>query len=58
MNSGGAGGAAFGTGRVTSLNETVLEMEVRLNRTPPPALPVTLVLASTAPKVLRKCSGR
>src|SRR5512143_810931 len=39
----GLSGGQVGSGHVTSLNETVLEMEVRLNRKPPPALPVTLV---------------
>ncbi len=50
----GLSGNRVGTGRVTILNETVLEMEVCLNRMPPPALPVTLVLALPRPKVLRR----
>ena len=50
----GLAGGRVGTGRVTSLNETALEMDVRLNRLPPPALPVTLVLALPRPKVLRR----
>jgi 16S rRNA (uracil1498-N3)-methyltransferase len=50
----GLAGGRVGTGRVTSLNETALVMEVRLNRTPPLALPVTLVLALPRPKVLRR----
>jgi RsmE family RNA methyltransferase len=50
----GLAGGRVGIGRVTGLNETVLEMEVRLDREPPPALPVTLVLALPRPKVLRR----
>jgi 16S rRNA (uracil1498-N3)-methyltransferase len=50
----GLAGGHIGTGRVTSLNEMVLEMDVRLNRAPPPALPVTLILALPRPKVLRR----
>ena len=50
----GLSGGRIGTGRVTSLNEMVLEMDVRLNRVPPPALPVTLILALPRPKVLRR----
>ena len=50
----GLAGDRVGTGRVTSLCETALEMEVRLNRTPPPPLPATLVLALPRPKVLRR----
>jgi 16S rRNA (uracil1498-N3)-methyltransferase len=50
----GLAGGRVGTGRVTSLRETALEMEVRLSWTPPPALPATLVLALPRPKVLRR----
>ena len=50
----GLAGGRIGTGRVTNLNEMVLEMDVCLNRLPPPALPVTLILALPRPKVLRR----
>jgi RsmE family RNA methyltransferase len=44
----------IGTGKVTLLSQTLLEMEVRLERTPPPTLPLTLMLALPRPKVLRR----
>jgi 16S rRNA (uracil1498-N3)-methyltransferase len=44
----------IGYGKVTLLNQTVLEMEVRLERAPPAALPMTLILALPRPKVLRR----
>lgn len=44
----------IGVGKVTLLNQTVLEMDVRLEGAPPPALPLTLVLALPRPKVLRR----
>ena len=44
----------IGAGKVELLDQTALEMDVRLTRTPPPALPVTLVLALPRPKVLRR----
>src|SRR3990172_8107402 len=44
----------IGLGRVTLLTQTVLEMEVRLERAPPPALPLILILALPRPKVLRR----
>jgi 16S rRNA (uracil1498-N3)-methyltransferase len=44
----------IGFGKVTLLNQTLLEMEVRLERAPPPALPMTLILALPRPKVLRR----
>lgn len=47
-------GGLIGTGRIVSLNETAVEMEVRFERTPPAALPVTLVLALPRPKFLRR----
>jgi RsmE family RNA methyltransferase len=50
----GLAGGRVGTGRVTGLSTEFLEMEVRLNCTPPPALPVTLVLALPRPKALRR----
>lgn len=47
-------GGWIGTGKVVVLNDAVLEMHVRLDQAPPPALPVTLVLALPRPKVLRR----
>ncbi|HEY6011011.1 MAG TPA: 16S rRNA (uracil(1498)-N(3))-methyltransferase [Nitrospirota bacterium] len=47
-------GDRIGTGEVVVLNESVLEMSVRLGQAPPPALSVTLVLAMPRPKVLRR----
>jgi RsmE family RNA methyltransferase len=44
----------IGFGKVTLLNQSVLEMEVRLERAPPAALPLTLILALPRPKVLRR----
>lgn len=44
----------LGFGKVTLLSQTVLEMEVRLERAPPAALPLTLILALPRPKVLRR----
>jgi len=47
-------GGDIGIGRVLLLTPDVLEMEVRLDRSPPPPLPVTLILALPRPKVLRR----
>ncbi len=47
-------GGGIGTGRVLLLTPDVLEMEVTLDREPPAALPVTLILALPRPKVLRR----
>jgi 16S rRNA (uracil1498-N3)-methyltransferase len=44
----------IGTGRVTRLDEQVLEMEVWFDRTPPMPLPLTLILALPRPKVLKR----
>ena len=44
----------MGTGKVTLLDQAVLEMSVRLEHKPPPSLPVTLILALPRPKVLRR----
>jgi 16S rRNA (uracil1498-N3)-methyltransferase len=43
-----------GTGKVTSLSGSALEMDVSLERMPPAALPVVLILALPRPKVLRR----
>lgn len=47
-------GGGIGSGKVTRLDAASLEMEVRLERRPPPAPPVTLVLALPRPKALRR----
>ena len=44
----------IGFGKVLLLTQSALEMEVRLERAPPPALPLTLILALPRPKVLRR----
>ncbi len=44
----------IGTGKVIALSESALEMDIRLERTPPAALSVTLILALPRPKVLRR----
>lgn len=44
----------IGTGRVVSLDQSLLEMDVRLVDPPPAALPLTLILALPRPKVLRR----
>jgi 16S rRNA (uracil1498-N3)-methyltransferase len=44
----------IGFGKVTLLIQSALEMEVRLERAPPAALPLTLMLALPRPKVLRR----
>ncbi|HUR83182.1 MAG TPA: 16S rRNA (uracil(1498)-N(3))-methyltransferase [Thermoanaerobaculia bacterium] len=45
-------GGAIGTGVVTSLSP--LELSVSFDREPPPALPLTLILALPRPKVLNR----
>lgn len=50
----GLSGGLMGHGLVNFLDEQVLEMDVRLDREPPPPLPVTLILALPRPKVLRR----
>jgi RsmE family RNA methyltransferase len=47
-------GGRIGIGRVTQLDPSVLEMEVRLDQTPPIKLPLTLILALPRPKVLKR----
>jgi 16S rRNA (uracil1498-N3)-methyltransferase len=44
----------LGTGVITQLTSALLEMEVCLDHPPPPALPVTLLLALPRPKSLKK----
>lgn len=50
----GISGGQIGRGKITHLTNEHLEMDVRLSIAPPPALPVTLVLALPRPKVLRR----
>jgi len=47
-------GGALGRGRVTRLDAQALELQVVLDRPPPPKLPLTLVLALPRPKVLNR----
>lgn len=49
----GLAGGRIGRGVVTTLGDT-LEMDVTFDRDPPPALPLTLVLAVPRPKVLNR----
>jgi RsmE family RNA methyltransferase len=44
----------IGIGRVTQLDPSVLEMEVKLGQAPLPKLPLTLILALPRPKVLKR----
>ena len=48
-------GGGLGKGRVLRLDDEVLEVEVSFDETPPPKLPLTLVLALPRPKVLDRC---
>jgi 16S rRNA (uracil1498-N3)-methyltransferase len=47
-------GGKIGTGTVTQIDHAVLEMDIRLERDPPAALTLTVVLALPRPKVLRR----
>jgi RsmE family RNA methyltransferase len=47
-------GGRIGRGRVTRLDEAVLDMDVRFDRDPPAKLPLTVILALPRPKVLRR----
>jgi 16S rRNA (uracil1498-N3)-methyltransferase len=44
----------IGTGKVTLLDQSALEMKVHLEHKPPSSLPLTLILALPRPKVLRR----
>jgi RsmE family RNA methyltransferase len=50
----GLANGRIGTGRVRHLEPSILEMDVRLERLPPAALPLTLILALPRPKVIRR----
>ncbi|HXG57900.1 MAG TPA: RsmE family RNA methyltransferase, partial [Thermoanaerobaculia bacterium] len=47
-------GGGIGRGEITRIDDESMEMEVAIDRDPPPALPVTLVLALPRPKVLNR----
>lgn len=47
-------GGRLGTGRVLRVDDAGVELEVVLDREPPPRLPLTLVLALPRPRVLRR----
>lgn len=47
-------GGRIGTGKITRIDEAVLEMDVRFDRDPPAGLPLTIILALPRPKVLRR----
>lgn len=47
-------GGKIGTGTVTVIDRTVMEMDICLVRDPPAALPLTIILALPRPKVLRR----
>jgi len=50
----GLAGGGIGKGKVLALDKTDLEMEVVLDREPPPALPVSLIMALPRPPMLRR----
>jgi RsmE family RNA methyltransferase len=50
----GVAGGRIGRGEVTRLDDHALELSVVLDQDPPPALPVTLLLALPRPKVLNR----
>jgi len=50
----GLAGELIGSGRITSLNDSSLEMDVSLIQAPLAAVPVTLILALPRPKVLKR----
>jgi len=47
-------GGKLGAGKITRLEDENLEMEVLLDRDPPAALPLTIILALPRPKVMRR----
>jgi 16S rRNA (uracil1498-N3)-methyltransferase len=50
----GLEGGRIGSGKVTFIDDTVLEMDIDLRGKPPEPLPLSLVLALPRPKVLRR----
>lgn len=47
-------GSNMGTGRITLINDNLLEMDVVLNKKPPAPLLMTLILALPRPRVLKR----
>ncbi len=47
-------GGQLGEARVTAISESSVELEFKLTAAPPPALPVSLLLALPRPKVLKR----
>jgi RsmE family RNA methyltransferase len=47
-------GGLIGTGKIVSLTDKELEMEIQLDRHPPNSLPITLLLALPRPKMLKR----
>ncbi|MDP1519836.1 16S rRNA (uracil(1498)-N(3))-methyltransferase [Porticoccus litoralis] len=45
---------SMGTARILQLSQTLAELEVSLDKAPPPPLPITLLLALPRPKMLRR----
>lgn len=50
----GIANGRIGRGTITGLDSGALEMELALDRDPPPSLPLTLILALPRPKVLNR----
>ncbi|HXH41053.1 MAG TPA: 16S rRNA (uracil(1498)-N(3))-methyltransferase [Thermoanaerobaculia bacterium] len=50
----GVANGRIGRGTITRLDDDALEMDVALDRDPPPLLPLTLILALPRPKVLNR----
>jgi RsmE family RNA methyltransferase len=47
-------GGKTGSGTVTSITATALEMEITLDKAPPAAIPITVILAMPRPKVFKR----
>ncbi len=50
----GSAGGRIGTGKVVTINQSALEMDVQFDQEPPVKLPLTIILALPRPKVLRR----
>lgn len=44
----------LGSGEILQIDDTSVELSVKLDRTPPPKLPLTIILALPRPKMLRR----